>query len=98
MNVPILPPVDAAPAPSLPATRFGPRSEAPLPLLPGVLTGPAALLWLWLLPIGVLLLLNVQGYQLVEGNMNSDQRALAWWLGFAGLVNLALGGLCHLFA
>jgi hypothetical protein len=61
------------------------------PLLPSVLTGASAYLWLWILPIGLLLLLNLQGYWLIEGNMNENQHALALWLGIHNAINLSLG-------
>lgn len=58
------------------------------PLLPPVLLGPAAFLWLWALPVGVLLLLNLQGFRLIEGNMDASQRATALCLGACNLVDL----------
>lgn len=61
------------------------------PLLPPALLGPGAILWLWMLPILVLLALNVQGYQLIEGNMNDQERGTAFWLGGLGLFNLLTG-------
>ena len=77
--------MDAASSPSAPD-----RKSAP-PLLPAVLLGPPALLWLWVLPIGILLLLNLQGYWLIEGNMDASQLSTAHHLGFAGLLNLLTG-------
>jgi hypothetical protein len=60
-----------------------------------VLLGSAAILWLWVLPILLLIALNFQGYWLIEGNMNPEERSHAHLLGFAGLCNLAMGvGLC----
>src|SRR5262245_33258181 len=73
--------------PRLPAKR--PTNEATL--LPSVLAGPAAMLWLWVPPIAVLLRRNGQGYWLIEGNMNDAQRSRALWLGLAGGVNLLAG-------
>ena len=61
------------------------------PLLPPVLLRPAALLWLWVLPVAVLLALNVQGYYLIEGNMDEAQRLRAHLFGLAGLADLLLG-------
>lgn len=58
------------------------------PLLPSVILGSGAVLWLWCLPILLLLLLNVQGYALIEGNMDATQRLHAWILGLAGLLDL----------
>ncbi len=67
----------------------------PAPLLPPVLLGSAAILWLWVLPIVVLLALNFQGYWLIEGNMNPGERGNAHLLGIAGLLNALIGiGLC----
>ena len=68
-----------------------PDTQGPRPLLPPVLSGPAAFLWLWALPLGVLLLLNVQGYWIIEGNMDPGQRRMALIFGLSGLANL-LGG------
>ncbi len=60
------------------------------PLLPPVLLGPAALLWLWIIPITILLLLNLQGYNLIEGNMDATESAHAHALGLAGVLNLVI--------
>ena len=65
--------------------------ESSQPLLPAVLAGPAALLWLWVLPIAVLLALNVQGYRVIEDNMDPGQRRTALILGIAGLADLLTG-------
>ena len=51
------------------------------PLLPALLVGPAALFWLWVLPLGILLALNLQGYRLISGNMDAAQLAAAHRLG-----------------
>lgn len=67
------------------------ESKKGRPLLPAVLLGPAAILWLWVLPILVLLALNLQGYWLIEGNMDAKQHGYAHLLGFAGLINLLAG-------
>ena len=65
------------------------------PLLPALLVGPAALFWLWVLPLGILLALNLQGYRLISGNMDAAQLAAAHRLGLVGLINLLAGlGLC----
>ena len=61
------------------------------PLLPPLLQAPAAFLWLWLLPLGIMLGLNLQGYWLVEGNMDETQRHWALILGLAGLTNIFVG-------
>jgi len=61
------------------------------PLLPPTLTGANAYLWLWVLPIGLLLILNLQSYWLIEGNMDGSQRQSAYWLGFFNLVNVLVG-------
>ena len=66
------------------------ESKPIAPLLPPVLTGAGALVWLWMLPILILLLLNVQGYWLIEGNMDATQRSHAHIIGLAGLVNLGV--------
>ena len=65
-------------------------NDAP-PLLPPVLSGPAVFLWLWALPIAVMLLLNAQGYWLIEGNMDAVQRGKALMLGLAGAGNFLAG-------
>jgi len=62
-----------------------------LPLLPAILTAPASFLWLWVLPVAVMDLLNLQGYWIVEENMEPLQRESAFWIGAAGLVNLLVG-------
>src|SRR6266540_74946 len=74
------------PAPSR-ATEIA-RSE---PLLPALLLNPTALLWLWWLPLAVLLLLNWEGYQLIEGNMDEAQHRAAIELGLAGAGNFLAG-------
>jgi len=74
--------MDAPPLPS--ATEPAP----PRPLLPAVILGPGAVLWLWALPMVVLLMLNLQGYALIEGNMDAKQRGHALILGLAGLLDL----------
>ncbi|MBC8040551.1 MAG: hypothetical protein H7Y06_08420, partial [Opitutaceae bacterium] len=56
-----------------------------------VLLRPSALLWLWVLPLAVLLVLNVQGYRLIEGNMDDAQHWRGQVFGLAGLVDLLLG-------
>src|SRR3954454_4251679 len=73
-----------------------PRSEKrrpvdDAPLLPPVLSGPVAFLWLWVLPIAILLALNVEAYALIEGNMSALQRTRAVWLGVANAGNLLAG-------
>ena len=50
-----------------------------------------------MLPIGLLLLLNFQGYQLIEGNLDVEQRRGAHVLGLACLIN-GLAGLAVFFA
>lgn len=72
-----------------PSSLPPPRAEQPL--LPPLLLGPSSFLWLWALPVGVLLLLNLQGFRLIEGNMDPAQRTAALWVGFAGLVNFLTG-------
>lgn len=46
------------------------------------------MLWLWAMPMVVLLMLNLQGYGLIEGNMDATQRGHALILGLAGLLDL----------
>ncbi|MEY4487720.1 MAG: hypothetical protein RIQ79_228 [Verrucomicrobiota bacterium] len=53
-----------------------------------MILGPGAVLWLWALPMLLLLLLNLQGYALIEGNMDAAQRGHALILGLAGLLDL----------
>lgn len=85
----------------MPATVLAPVAEPrrllpPESILPPIIARPAANLWLWVLPIALLLGLNVEGYGVVEGNMNDTQRHLAWLLGAAAIANLA-GGLLMFF-
>lgn len=75
--------MDAATCPS--------PADSHRPLLPAALIGHPAILWLWVLPITLLLALNFQGYQLIEGNMDAAQQAQARWLGFLGVGDLLLG-------
>jgi hypothetical protein len=75
-----------------------PELKAESPLLPSVLLGPAAFLWLWALPIGVLLLLNFQAWWLIEGNLSASQRHDALLLGVGNLVNLLVGVATYLAA
>ncbi|MEZ0217107.1 MAG: MSEP-CTERM sorting domain-containing protein [Rariglobus sp.] len=74
-----------------PAFPPAPENKPVAPLLPPVLLRPSVLLWLWVLPLAVLLVLNVQGYWLIEGNMDAKQHMRAHLFGLAGLVNLMLG-------
>lgn len=75
-----------------------PRSDSQeAALLPPVLTSANAYLWLWVLPIGLLLVLNLQSYWLIEGNMDDSQRQSAYWLGVSNLVNLLAGLGLYLF-
>lgn len=69
-----------------------PDAPPPAPLLPAFFLQPRAVLWLWALPAALLLLLNFQAYELIEGNMDATQRSHAHLLGCAGLANL-LGAL-----
>ena len=63
----------------------------PAPLLPPLLARPAIYLWLWTLPIAVLLAINGYAYWLISGNMDAPQRHLALVLGLVGLGNAATG-------
>lgn len=78
MHAPACPPEPEAPTPSR-------------PLLPPLLLQPSVFIWLWVLPVAVLLALNAQGYWLIEGNMDEAQRLRAHVFGWAGLANLLLG-------
>lgn len=80
-----------APALPTPTPATEPTAKPTRPLLPPVLLGPAAILWLWVLPVLVLFALNLQGYGLIEGNMNAEERANAHLLGLAGLLNVLAG-------
>jgi hypothetical protein len=60
-------------------------------LLPASLVSPASVFWLWVLPIGLLLLLNFQAYQLIGGNLTTSEDNTASHFGLAGLLNLLLG-------
>jgi hypothetical protein len=68
-----------------------PEPESTPSLLPAVLCGPFSFLWLWVLPIAVLMTLNVQGYWVIEGNMDPGQHRTALILGYAGLADLVAG-------
>jgi hypothetical protein len=74
-----------------PAFPHAPDKKPAAPLLSPVLLRPSALLWLWVLPLAVLLMLNVQGYRLIEGNMDEAQHWRAHVFGLTGLVDLLLG-------
>lgn len=74
-----------------PAFPPAPEKKPVTPLLSPVLLRPSALLWLWVLPLAVLLVLNVQGYWLIEGNMDQAQHGRAHVFGLAGLADLLLG-------
>src|SRR5688572_20627717 len=80
------------------ASPLEPENKPPAPLLPAVLLGPAAFLWLWALPIGVLLLLNSQAFWLIEGNMSASQRHDAVLLGAGNAINLLIGVAIYFFA
>ncbi|MDB6095255.1 MAG: hypothetical protein JWM32_2817 [Verrucomicrobia bacterium] len=66
-------------------------SVAVAPLLPRLLTAPSAFLWIWVLPIAVLLLLNFRAYGIVKGDMTEDQLGRALLLGLGGLGNALIG-------
>ena len=76
-------------APALPSPSPEPPSASLL--LPPILLGPAALFWLWVLPLAVLLALNLQGYRLISGNMDPAHLAAAHHFALAGLLNLLSG-------
>lgn len=61
------------------------------PLLPRVLLAPASFLWLWVLPLAILGLLNLQGYWLIGSEMTPEQRGRALGLGVTGAANLLAG-------
>lgn len=84
-------PVAQPPSPNQPAS-------APGPLGPPVLLNPGALLWLWALPIGVLLILNARNYALIEGSLDLAQRHRALEIGLAGAANALLAIALHFFA
>ncbi len=65
-------------------------AEEPAPLLPAVLSRPSSVLWFWTLPVGLLLALNVQGFTLIEGNLDAAQRGDALLVGASVVANLAL--------
>lgn len=86
MDAPVLP---LPPAPE--ASPSAPPLPAAAPLVPAVLLRPAALLWLWVLPLAILLALNVQGHWLIAGNMDARQSTTAHLFGLANLLNLLTG-------
>jgi hypothetical protein len=57
-------------------------------LFPDYLRRPQWLLWVWALPIGILLLFNYHAWWLSEGDMSSEQRSLAVLWGIFNLANL----------
>src|SRR5947209_7703247 len=67
------------------------KNEEPTPLLPSVLTRPSAYVWLWILPVALLLGLNSEAYALISGNMTAAERGAAGAIGLAGLGDLLLG-------
>jgi len=76
---------------SAPSVVPPPPPKPEQPLLPALLLGPTAFLWLWALPVGVMLFLNFQGFRLIEGNMDPSQRSSALGLGLAGALDFLLG-------
>jgi hypothetical protein len=72
-------------------TSVANKSPVNAPLLPPLLLGPAAYVWFWILPIGILGLLNLQGYALIEGNMSPVEKIAAHHFGWWMAANLMLG-------
>src|ERR1700712_2480165 len=68
-----------------PANNY-PKTSA-IPIAPALLLRPAAFFWLWSVPLGVLLALNLQGFWLVQGNLEPDQRRRALLFGVGGALN-----------
>ena len=70
-----------------------PQAPQDRSLLPDALRRPHMLLWIWALPMAILLLLNYRFWWLAEGDMSSEQQHLALWWGIFNLCNLlaALG-------
>lgn len=68
-----------------------PVADAKPKLLPEFLVSPTALIWLWWLPVAVMLLLNFEAYQLISGDISAKQKSVAMHLGYAGATNLLLG-------
>ena len=64
------------------------------PLLPPLLSGPASFLWLWVLPMALLLALNLRAFELVSGNMDAKELRNAGWIGAALGLDLLAGLLC----
>lgn len=57
-----------------------PRTDSPperLSLLPPLLLRPHFLIWTWVIPQAILLLLNYSNYQLAKGEMNDEQHGIA---------------------
>ena len=77
--------------PNEPPPANPPTEASKAPLLPPALKGAPAHLFLWVLPLLLLCLLNLQGYWLIEGNMDESQRWQALWLGIHNVVNLGIG-------
>jgi Vault protein inter-alpha-trypsin domain len=69
------------------------KTSGALMLLPSFLLKPAALLWLWALPQGILALLNLQGYQLIEGNMDAGEQHNAQLMGACNLAVFLTGAI-----
>ncbi|WOO42034.1 MSEP-CTERM sorting domain-containing protein [Rubellicoccus peritrichatus] len=61
----------------------------PEPLLPDLMHRPHLLIWVWLIPQVILLLLNLYSYDLAIGEMTDDQQQLAWIWGGFNLANIA---------
>ena len=69
------------------------------PALPTVLSGATAFLWLWAAPMVALLLLNWQGYLLIEGNLDPAERRrwqiLIGAVGFSAFLAVASFGVAR---
>lgn len=76
---PINPPLAAGSSPTLAASRVGRPGSffSRSPILPQSFKQPLALLWVAILPQIVLLLLNIQDYRLVSGEMAQWQRGMS---------------------
>jgi len=75
---------DVQPAPA-------PESDVSSSLVPPVLRAPLALLWLWVVPIALMLAVNYRAYLLLEGDMSEGQRSQSLLFGLAAGADLLVG-------
>lgn len=79
--------METDPTPSAP-NQSPSQKPTPEPLLPDLMHRPHLLIWVWLIPQIILLLLNLRDYDLAIGEMTDDQKHLAWIWGAFNLANV----------